>query len=118
MLRLARARITSLLCSAIGRAPFFARPPRSLRSSGTSTDRLALVRWCARVFSSPAPAARLRGHGRERGGHAEHAHRVRQQILRARWRAAAALLPGEDGGDRQLLPEEQRHLDRHLPEVR
>lgn len=56
--------------------------------------------------------------GRERGRHAEHAHRVREQVLRI-WRsAAAALLQGEDGGDRRLLPEKQRHLDRHLPQVR
>lgn len=56
--------------------------------------------------------------GRERGRHAEHAHRVREQILRI-WRCAApALLQGEDGGYRRLLPEKQRHLDRHLPQVR
>ncbi|XP_040985562.1 sulfotransferase 4A1 isoform X2 [Aquila chrysaetos chrysaetos] len=40
--------------------------------------------------------------GGERGRDPQHARRVREQVLRVQWGAAAALLPGQDGGDRQF----------------
>lgn len=60
------------------------------------------VSVCVRFSSSLA--ARWEDGG-ERGRHAEHADWVWEQIFRVRWSAAAALLQGEDGGDRELLPE-------------
>lgn len=67
--------------------------------------------------SRPAAAGREEDGG-ERGRDPQHSRGVREQVLRVQWGAAAALLPGEDGGDRQFPGEGQRRLDRHLPQVR
>jgi hypothetical protein len=71
------------------------------------------------VTSRPGAAGRAgRRHGGERSGDPGHPGRVREQVLRVPWRAAAALLPREDGGYRRLPRAAQRRVDRHLPQVR
>lgn len=92
------------------RPPPLARPPARRSACGPCTSHPSLP--------SPRSASGREQDGGERGRDPQHARGVREQVLRVQWGAAAALLPGEDGGDRQFPGEGQRRLDCHLPQIR